>query len=101
MIRLTRRLHGEIGLWLIVIFDAYETILRNGCQHSDAGSFLFEANGVFDAVAAALDYDDPEILRQRIRDSLLKKKLQGQNEGRSRRKTTAESVRTGERTNCL
>jgi len=70
LIHETPRLHGEIGLWLLVMIDAYETILRNDGHSHEAINFLLEGNIVFDAIALALEYDDPETLRKRIRDSL-------------------------------
>jgi hypothetical protein len=63
------RLHGEIGLWLVVIIDAYETVLTDD-KNNEARHFLLDQNEIFDIVALALEYDDPEILRKRIREAL-------------------------------
>ncbi len=50
-------LHGEVKLWLYVIYSAYEEILnarpgRDTAEYRQARAFLFEKNDVFGIAAA-------------------------------------------------
>ena len=69
------RLHGEIGLWLVVLIDAYEAILTDD-KNKEARHFLLDPNEIFDIVAMSLEYDDPEILRTRIKMALKRRGCQ-------------------------
>lgn len=61
---------GEYRLWLRVLLNSvYEYLYEDRFTSKSAETFLFEDNIYFNLVAESLGFNDPDALRQRIRQA--------------------------------
>lgn len=77
VIRLEPSLHGEVGLWLVILYDVIEALRKEPQTRQDledrelAKRFVQERGGVFEHVAAILGFE-AECLRLMVQDHIAK-----------------------------